>query len=202
MKKQEAFDESRKLKNVIRGLDNDEFEFLQAIDNNKAELENQMFQEELMAIDEYKRGVTDLNVEEQEKRLLEFKRELFKIHKKKDEGDAGHSKRKAPSQAELLSKVIKRKLTHDEPNTSAHNNNKKANQSEEWTAKSRNDLKNGAKFVPPPNTPTIQLIGRLPGIGCYDDNSDSDDSDRESDEDEAEDFQVFADPSESSEHAH
>lgn len=183
----------------LQTLDNDEIEFLQAIDNTRAEYENQKYQEELQALDEYKRGVTDLTVEEQEKRLLEYKRELFQAHKKKTAPDSANGqKRKANSQAELLSKIIKRKSTVPPSEVAPKGAiNLTAAESQSTSSKAADvpiSSNSSSKSALPANMPTIQCIGILPGIGCYDDNSDSCDSDRESDEDEVQDFQVFADP--------
>lgn len=178
MKKQEAYDESHKLKNLIKGLDNDEIEFLNIIDSNKAILENQKYQEELLALEEYKRGVVHLNTEEQDKKLLEFKRELFQQHKNKIESQKETKK----SQANLLMGAIKRKGKDESPNK------RMKNDSIDQSGVSNNsplETKVTQKILP-----AIKCIGILPGIGCYDDNSDSDDSDRESDEDDCMPFRI------------
>ena len=213
IKKQEAYEESKKMKNLIKGLDNDEIEFLQALNSNRAEVESQKYHEEMTAIDEYKRQVKNLNVEDQEKRLLEFKRELFQQHKEKtnQSNTSGQTKRKLSSQAELLSKVVRRKMGQEK--TMNDNLSIEKNKSNIVTAQSSVTIGNIAssqqpinnptnhtapiktnQYIPLPNTPTLQCIGRLPGIGCYDDSSDSFDSDLDSDEDDCEGFRVFPDP--------
>lgn len=174
LKKQEAYDESHKLKNLIKGLDNDEIEFLNVIDSNKAQLENRKYQEELLALEEYKRGVVHLNTEEQDRKLLEFKRELFQLHKNKLENQSKSKK----SQSDLLSGVIKRK-GKDAPVISKKAKLDSTNKEGENISSETSQL-----------LPTIKCIGILPGIGNYDDNSDSDDSDRESDEDDCIPFKI------------
>lgn len=181
-KKQEEFEESKKMKNLVRVLDNDEIEFLAICNNSKAELENQKYREELLALEEYKRGVAHLNNEEQEHKLSEFKRELFQNHKKRLVTNQSISNSKRKSQADLLMGAIKRK-----PKDGLKTEPDSLIISDTNFTKDDGDLK--IKFDA--SKPTIQCIGILPGIGCYDDESDSLESDRESNESDCGDFNAF-----------
>lgn len=186
-KKQEEFEESRKLKNLVKGLDNDEIEFLAICDDSKAELENQKYREELLALEEYKRGVAHLNSEEQEHKLSEYKRELYQNLKKKMANQSMAKNGNRKSQADLLMGAIKRK-SKDEPIVKRM---KTETGSKATTTIDENLTKNDSRIKFDKSKPTIQCIGRLPGIGCYDDESDSLESDRESNESDGEDFNAF-----------
>ncbi|KAJ6220462.1 hypothetical protein RDWZM_006274 [Blomia tropicalis] len=170
MKKQEEFEESKKLKNLIKGLDNDEIEFLHAIDNSRVEMENKKYQEELLAIEECKREMTNLSADEQEKRLLEFKRELFQNRNK---SVTGQTKRKA-SQAELLSKMIKRK-----PNANNQSLEDKTtlNTSDKLNSYQSNSNSKQAVIEDSLNKTESLKKGVLPGISSYGDYSSSEDDD-------------------------
>lgn len=178
------------MKNMIKGLDNDEIEFLNDVDNNKAEVESQKYREELIAIEEYKRQMAETNADDQERKLLDFKRELFRAHKhKNDNNTASNNNDKKKSQAALMQGAIKRKM----PNGSTPEKKVKLEETETTTTSATSTAPK-PKFDPA--IPTQYCIGVLPGLGCYDDDSDSCDSDRESDEshDDLEHFQVFGTP--------
>lgn len=190
MKKQEEYEELKKPKNWVKGLENDEIEFLQEVDNQKAEMESLKYQEEFLAIEEYKQGVAHLNSEEQDTKLFEFKRELFQKLKTKSPNKNSDNKTAPRSQAQLLSGSIKRKMTNSETNDS-----KTMKKTTESDAASTSKVVGSVQYRL--NVPTIHCIGKLPGLGCYDDNSDSCDSDRDSDEsfnESGDDTQVFANP--------
>ncbi|CAG0885464.1 unnamed protein product [Cyprideis torosa] len=55
--KQEEFEEARKFKNQLRGLDEDEAKFLEKVDAYKEEVEKQQWLEEKRALDEFKKEV-------------------------------------------------------------------------------------------------------------------------------------------------
>jgi len=146
MKKQEDYEETHKLKNMIRGLDNDEYTFLEQVDQHKIEEAERKEKEEMSALEEYKNAVSHLSSEEQEKKVSDFKKSLWSSSKTSDEKKPSSSKK---SQASLLANVIKRK--------------------------SVNDSNSGTK-IKKPATESVQVaqcIGVLPGIGCYDSDSDA-----------------------------
>lgn len=123
---------------------------------------------------------------------MEFKRELFqKAKKRKEMEETGEQHKRKATQAELLSKVIKRKAV---VGGASSGTSSAAKEAPTPSSVSSSSSSSSPKETMPANMPTIQCIGRLPGIGCYDGGTDSSDSDRESDEDDVEDFQVFADP--------
>jgi len=110
--KDEEFEESRKLKNMIKGLDSDEVSFLEMVDNRKLQLESQRLREESQTIEEYKRAVNDLNHEEQEKRLNDMKRNIFAKNFVQNETNSNKSVKKS-SQSALLATVVRRRTHSD-----------------------------------------------------------------------------------------
>lgn len=197
MLKQEEYEESKKLKNLIQGLNNDEIEFLTACEQSKAALEDQKYREELMALEEYKQAVSHLNSEEQERKINEFKRDMFKIYKKKMDKKAIINKKK--SQAELISELIKKKSPDSIKKIKTNTGSSSCQPSNSSGSSTSNEELPKANYPP-----TIQCIGRLPGMGYYGDSDDSSNSDDSFDNKSNPFFDVFYYKlqSECSEHGH
>ena len=164
MKKEADYEEAHKLKNMIRGLDDDEAGFLEYIDKSKMESEQKKKEEEQAAIAEFKKTISQFSVEEKEKKIQEFKKTLWSRSRntenhKKGSGEDGTSSSKR-SQAALLAGAVKRKSNVLE-NSQSENPSKKPSNSD------------------PKSVETIKCIGILPGIGVY--GSDSSDSENSSD---------------------
>lgn len=158
MKKQEEYEEAHKLKNMIKGLDNDEISFLQDIDKSKIAEEERKLQEESSAIDEYKKAVEHLSAEDQEKKMQEFKKSLWSTSKAAEDKKPSTNKK---SQAALLAKAIKRKSDSDKSDA---------------TSSKQAAVANGDNVA--------RCIGVLPGLGCYESDSDEDSNSSASNEDE------------------
>lgn len=141
------------MKNMIRGLDNDELSFLEQIEKNKFEQDEIRFKEEDDAVEEYRKAVSYLTSEEQDKKIQEFKKSLWSNSKSSTSSDAKLPSTSKKSQAALLAGVVKRKS--------------ESSKSEEPPAKTSKDAPQ-----------TIQVLGVLPGISGY--GSDSDDSENSS----------------------
>jgi hypothetical protein len=189
IKKEEEFEESKKLKHLIKGLDNDEISFLEMVDNNKIQLETERWKEEVMAIEEYKRAVAHLNSEEQEKRLQQFKYDiLLNSRKKKNESNSLSPKDKnqnktlkKSSQSALLANVVK-KRTHSESSEEkdpkkVKNESIELDKSEDLN-KQTNETSIKSDECSTSAEQTIKCIGVLPGLGSYasSDSSDSENS--------------------------
>ncbi|RWS27111.1 hypothetical protein B4U80_09807 [Leptotrombidium deliense] len=101
-KKDEEFEESKKLKHLIRGLDNDELSFLELVDKSKMEEESQRWKEERAAINEMKSAVVSTHEEQQ--KLLENLKKSIKSSTQQEKGQRAKS-----SQAALLQSVVKPK---------------------------------------------------------------------------------------------
>lgn len=119
-KKQEEFEESRKLKHQIKTLDNDEVEFLYKVDEHKIKEMMNKQAEEKLAIEEFKKQVADQTQAEQEKKIGEFKRSLFAKQSpsgsKQSAGKDGSNQlaRTTRRQAKLLQNAVKRKASEDD----------------------------------------------------------------------------------------
>ena len=163
-KKDEEWEESRKLKHLIKGLDNDEVSFLEMVDNTKIQLETQRMKEEVEAIDEYKKAVSHLNSEEQEKRLNDFKKEFFAKNNSKE---ATNKTIKKSSQSTLMANLVKKRVkseTNEDDDTKRLKTDNK-NETNETNVKDSSDVD------------VIKCIGVLPGLGDYaSDSSDSENS--------------------------
>jgi len=193
-KVQADYEEAHKLKNMIRGLDDDEVQFLDLVDRTKEELETRRMQEDFYEIRDFQRAVATLA----EQKLLEKQ----KISTELATAPMASAKGVKKSQQELLSGVVKRKSSDAgkskklKPNPpdeeekevkdkKIETDNKKEKEEKEVTAescKANNDSsleeqKEEGKSTAV--TSTVQCIGILPGLGEYSDSSDSEDSSSE-----------------------
>uniref|UniRef100_A0A336M7Y0 CSON008888 protein n=1 Tax=Culicoides sonorensis TaxID=179676 RepID=A0A336M7Y0_CULSO len=155
-KKDLEYEETHKLKNMIRGLDDDEVHFLDLVDKNRLEAEKQQKLEEIKLLEEFRQKSSASNqVDLKEKLSAELN-----SSKNKPKPQTTTSR---PSQKAILAGVVK-KRTSSEANG--------VNETEE-------DSNKKLKTENTPNqTPVtgLRCIGILPGIGNYKDSSDSDDS--------------------------
>ncbi len=102
-KAQEEWDEAHKLKNQIRGIDDDEAEFLDEVDAVKSSMERERLAEERKALEDYHKEQAELREKQLEERLkLETKPPPVPISSKLN---------KSQSQSKLLSGVVVRKRT-------------------------------------------------------------------------------------------
>ena len=173
MKKEADYEEAHRLKNMIRGLDDDEAGFLDYIDKARMESEQRKKEEEESAIAEFKKTISDFTSEEKEKKIQEFKKSLWSAsriensgsenRKKVNDNFSGSSKRSA--QAALLAGAVKRRKVDvlESSSSKEHEEEKKPS----------------ARSLDASGGETIKCIGILPGIGVY--GSDSSDSENSSD---------------------
>lgn len=197
-KKQEEYDEAHKFKNMVRGLEDDEVDFLELVDRTKLQEEIRVRTEENTAIAEYRRKVSAMqkNIAEEEIRA-----EIKAAEARKS---AGTGKRQ-PSHLSLLAGAIKRKSSEEDRAgdvpTASHSKRLKSDSDkespvEDSTATLQADSpapagqEHPAPHVAPANCVAapksgLQCIAVLPGLGVYTDSSDSDNNvDSDSDEDE------------------
>ncbi|KAL5287596.1 FAM192A family protein [Megaselia abdita] len=162
-KKEMELAESQKLKNLIRGLDDDEVQFLDLVDQKRQDAERQQHKDEEKELKEYRERVKDL----QEKSIdLKLQNEVASTKTKTIPAAS------RLSQKSLLGGVIKkRKADLEEADSSTPDNH---NETSEEPKKAKTlTLTKGA----------LQCIGILPGIGKYNDSSDSEASENSGDED-------------------
>lgn len=163
--KETELEESRRLKNLIKGLDDDEVAFLELVDQTKIQMETKVWQEEKKELQEFRRAVSDLTEEEQEAKL-QYLRKTLNLH-----GSGGSKK----SQQTLLAGALKRKATSplsSPEKKQATSAIKKGNDIMEKV-----DEADELPALPQSrNKHTICCLGVLPGLGAYTDSSDSENS--------------------------
>ena len=108
-KKQDDWDEEHKFKNQFRGLNDEEVDFLDKIDNVRADVERKKFLEERKELEEFER----MQQESREKELKE-RLELEKKVVRKPQVSAPSGSSKRTSQLKLLAGAVKRKTASDD----------------------------------------------------------------------------------------
>ncbi|XP_049300060.1 PSME3-interacting protein [Anopheles funestus] len=188
-KKDNEFEEAHKLKNMIKGLDDDEVEFLDLVDKNRMQAERQAQLEEQKELNEFRAKVATL----QEKRLDEQIQQ--QVSKPKATKTPITSTRL--SQKQILAGVVrKRKLEpeneHNDLNKSAEkltstptkpSNGEPMNENNSSTSATENS---SAK-----SNVAMRVIGILPGMGSYNYNDDDSDSDNSSEDSELDDSHEY-----------
>ncbi|XP_041783142.1 PSME3-interacting protein-like [Anopheles merus] len=187
-KKDSEFEEAHKLKNMIKGLDDDEVEFLDLVDKNRMQAERQAHLEEQKELNEFRAKVATL----QEKRLDE---QIQQQVSKPKPAKAPISSTRL-SQKQILAGVVrKRKAEPDnEPKEEpaeklpvpAPTTTNGVGAPEEKETSSPTSTTSIAKKGP---NLAMRVIGILPGMGSYDeDDSDSDNSSEDSELDNSQEY--------------
>lgn len=159
LKKQADYEEAHKLKNMIRGLDDDEVTFLEFVDMRKQEIESQRMKEDMQEIEEYRKAVATLSEEALEAKRLEIKKGTAAA------AAPGQGKK---SQLSLLSGAVKRKCADS---TDAEKKQRTNSSGDEERSQSPDERVR----VQAPRT-ALRCLGVLPGLGVYTDSSDSENS--------------------------
>lgn len=215
MKKEADFEEKNKLQNLIPKLDDEEVQYLQAVDKMKEDEKNLQLAEEKKALLEYQVAISSLSGEEQDKNIAEFRSLL---NKKRLEAMTKPIKSIKGSQAALLSGIVKKSVkkngskedkesqgSSSEPNPGQNESGKgeKRKRSEkeqveheEGSSKSQKKDEHGkGKPSPPPSpsspkSPTDKRKGAIKCIGVLPGigcyGSDSSDSERSSSDSDVE----------------
>ncbi|KAK6729833.1 hypothetical protein RB195_006720 [Necator americanus] len=160
--KQAEIDEAKKFKNMIRGIDEDESDFLARVSQMKSEELRRAKKEEEDAIRE-------AAIVRSQQNLVEPPT-VSQLKVAPPENRPQRSK-----QAAILSTAIKRKST-------SSNGESTAEKMPRQTDESSNNQKN-AQFPSQPAVSAMKVVGSIPGIGSYDASSDSASSDSEDEED-------------------
>ncbi|KAG4071969.1 hypothetical protein HA402_006130 [Bradysia odoriphaga] len=169
-KKDYEYEEAHKLKNLIRGLDDDEVDFLEVIDKAKIDAERKQQLEEKHEMQDFRQQVADL----QEKNL--DKKIQSEVSQPKVAKTSTISR---PSQKSILSGVIrKRKLSETNGNVQSESKPSEENVVETTPKQVKTD-NNVITATSNENTSVgaLKCIGILPGIGgTYEESSDSEKS--------------------------
>lgn len=179
-KRDADYEEAHKLKNMIKGLDDDEVEFLDLVDRTKLEEERKKNLEEEKEMRDFKAAVASL----QEKSLDEkLKQELRNPQATAKNTASGRS-----SQLKLLAGVVikrpekqkqgvKRKLSPSDENRGEQRNLERDSTSTVHSSKNADTDDDAATVLQNKDPHTLggmRCIGILPGLGSYEDSSDSD----------------------------
>ncbi|XP_053989205.1 PSME3-interacting protein isoform X2 [Hylaeus anthracinus] len=183
-KRDAEYEEAHKLKNMIKGLDDDEVEFLDLVDRTKLEEERKKNLEEEKEMRDFKAAVASL----QEKSLNEkLKQELKNpqiVNKSVSSGSrtsqlkllAGVVVKRSEKQKQEVSRGVKRKLPSDENKDVPENEDCPVNEQkviEKSDISTLEDVSLESKNIMP-DIGGMKCIGILPGLGSYEDSSDSD----------------------------
>jgi len=195
MKKQEEFEESHKLKNLVKGLDDDEADFLEYVDKTKMDLERKKRMEELKELNEFRSKMAELRDQELDKHIKQ-ELGLIKTEKKVSKSyddelpSIGAGK---TAQSKLLAGIVKRKAPGSQSTTSSTTNppltkvpkldegSKGGTSTAVVSSKSETgvDTRNVVHSVPYKGS--LVCIGVLPGLASYSDSSNSEDESSDSD---------------------
>uniref|UniRef100_A0ABD2WC84 FAM192A/Fyv6 N-terminal domain-containing protein n=1 Tax=Trichogramma kaykai TaxID=54128 RepID=A0ABD2WC84_9HYME len=167
-KKDAEYEEAHKLKNMIKGLDDDEVEFLDLVDRQKMDEERKKHLEEEKEMREFKEKVASLQEKSLDARL---KQEL-----KQPQLTNRVTVSNKNSQLKLLAGVVKKPVKSSSGSPPKVGEKRKLSDSEKTED---NSQKNDPEF----KSGALKCVGILPGLGSYDNSSDSEDS-SDSDDDE------------------
>ncbi|ODM91108.1 hypothetical protein Ocin01_15575 [Orchesella cincta] len=195
MKKQEEFEESHKLKNLVKGLDDDEADFLEYVDKAKMDQERKKRMEELKELSEFRSKMAELRDQELDKHI---KQELGliktekKVPKKSYDDDLPSIGTGKTTQSKLLAGIVKRKAPCSQSTPPTDQSAKvpklgddgpKEGASTAVTSKSETEVDSRNVIHSVPYKGSLVCIGVLPGLGSYSDSSNSDDDSSDSERD-------------------
>ncbi|XP_022646209.1 protein FAM192A-like [Varroa jacobsoni] len=175
LKKEAEREESRQLKNLVKGLDSDEVEFLERVDDLRAQQERQQREEERRELEEFKLRT-------------QFARpavEPEKVEPIKKTTNFSSEKRETKSQAKLLIGAIKRKVSDAniaDSTSGTASINKSASNSQQTATESGDINSNRQQADQGQPTKTMRVLGVLPGLGNYESDSSEVDSNGSSEE--------------------
>ncbi|XP_016947255.1 PSME3-interacting protein [Drosophila biarmipes] len=167
-KKDMEYEEAHKLKNLIRGLDDDEVQFLELVDAHKMNAERQQMRDEELELKDFRNRVEKLQEESVDKKL----QAELKTTAKSAGAATGRSTQKS-----LLGQGIKRK-NGELPTTSkvakiAENEVVQQAATDEATKETAEKTTNTTLTTDKYNQGALKCIAVLPGIGSYTESSDS-----------------------------
>lgn len=169
-RKQADYEEAHKLKNLIRGLDDDEVSFLELVDKTKLEMENRILKEEIQELNEYRKAVASFSEETAAARLQELKKSVI-----------GETQKRSKQQETLLKAVKRKSSTSGEKSLDNSNSENKQRKLSETIPSARNGEpsstnRSGLVQTSQQQSGVLRCIGVLPGLGVYSDSSESENS--------------------------
>uniref|UniRef100_T1PBE9 N-terminal domain of NEFA-interacting nuclear protein NIP30 n=1 Tax=Musca domestica TaxID=7370 RepID=T1PBE9_MUSDO len=175
MKKDLEYEETHKLKNLIRGLDEDEVSFLELVDKNKMGIEKEKLLEEERELNDFRNRVTTLQEETENKKIQTELKTKLRVQ----------SSAARPSQKSLLGIGIKRK-NGESTNSCGASENKhiKPMTNEDTMSKKNEEIPKSLKNIKTNELDVghLKCVAILPGLGPYNESSDSEISSGSEDE--------------------
>lgn len=162
-KRDAEYEEAHKLKNMIKGLDDDEVEFLDLVDRTKLEEERKKHLEEEKEMRDFKAAVASLQERSLNEKLKQELKNPQVINKNTSSGSSRTSQLKL-----LAGVVVKRSEKQKKGNVKLPSSNENNIQRKGKNGHSLSDKKVVSLFS------GMECIGILPGLGSYEDSSDSD----------------------------
>ncbi|KAM7343952.1 PSME3-interacting protein [Cochliomyia hominivorax] len=182
MKKDMEYEEAHKLKNLIRGLDDDEVQFLELVDKNKLDMEKKQMLEEEQELKDFRSRVATLQEESVDKKL---QNDL----KPKIKPQTSNTSTARLSQKSLLGIGIKRKNGEVKSPAADSSKQQKLDKNEEKPSIVTSEIKQlkDVKDLPCIQTNkfdkgNFKCVAILPGLGPYNESSDSEISSGSEDE--------------------
>lgn len=187
-KRDAEYEEAHKLKNMIKGLDDDEVEFLDLVDRTKLEEERKKNLEEEKEMRDFKAAVASLQEKSLDERLKQELKKPQVTNKNLSSSSSRNSqlkllagvvvKKSEKPKLSVESKGVKRKLPSPEPEKSVTNESDPhfsypqiPNVESDSHAEDENSCLSNTTIS---HTGGMKCIGILPGLGSYDDSTDSD----------------------------
>ncbi|XP_017546719.1 PSME3-interacting protein isoform X1 [Pygocentrus nattereri] len=174
-KKQEEYEEQFKFKNMVKGLDEDDTNFLDEVSRQQSLVEKQRRDEELQEIQEYRSALKKLAAGESQKKESEKRAgpkppEHKTSHLSQAHLLAGAVKRRSSSQSSESSK--KQKVEETAPAAAGN-----GSQTEQETGEQKPVPRAGVARTGVLHLPSAAVcVGILPGLGAYSGSSDSESS--------------------------
>ncbi|XP_014241626.1 protein FAM192A isoform X2 [Cimex lectularius] len=163
-KKEFEYEEAHRLKNMIKGLDDDEVDFLDLVDRSKMEEERKKTAEEEREMADFRNRVASLQEQGLEQRIHNEIRQPLKVNNNIKSGKV--------SQSKLLAGAVVKKRPVPTPAESEPTNKKR----------SRNETEDKPDSRFKKSEVTTNGSGILPGMGTYDASSDDSDCSSEAEE--------------------
>ncbi|KAL1138232.1 hypothetical protein AAG570_009921 [Ranatra chinensis] len=203
-KKEFEYEEAHRLKNMIKGLDDDEVEFLDLVDRSKLEEERKKTVEEEREMADFRNKVASLQEKSLEQRIQQEIRQPLKVNNNINSGRTSQTKllagavvKKRPSEnSSDKERGVKRPFNGSEDKDMkrpSDDSNKKSStegdrsieeptEKEEKNSKKKCTSEENSNVVTscPTTIGSLRCIGILPGLGTYNDSS-AEDSDESTD---------------------
>ncbi|KAF7266440.1 hypothetical protein GWI33_020233 [Rhynchophorus ferrugineus] len=181
-KKDLEYEEAHKLKNMIKGLDDDEIEFLDLVDRTKLAADRKKEIEEQKELNDYRNRVAILQEKSLEDRLQAEK----SVSKLKSNSGSKLNQQKL-LKGVVVKKSLKRKMSDSDEKSENDGDKEQFNQKQQKQISSSPTGQGDSvsQTSVSQERPALKCVAILPGLGCYEDSS-SDENSSDSDNSEIE----------------